>query len=107
VLKDAIQRKFVTEIEINDVIRQVSFTLLEGMANLLFQQHTTHDSTLSSILTTETSSSSSVVTQSLTVSCSSTGAQIQVEIMASPRGEWARAFVRNIEEKVVVEEVIL
>ena len=100
----------MTEIEINDVIRQVSFTLLEGMANLLFQQHTTHDSTLSSILTTETSSSSSsssVVTQSLTVSCSSTGAQIQVEIMASPRGEWARAFVRNIEEKVVVEEVIL
>ena len=98
----------MTEIEINDVIRQVSFSLLEGMANLLFQQHTTHDSTLSSILTTETSSSSSsVVTQSLTVSCSSTGAQIQVEIMASPRGEWARAFVRNIEEKVVVEEVIL
>ena len=100
VLKDAIQRKFVTEIEINDVIRQVSFTLLEGMANLLFQQQT-HDSTLSSILTTETSSSSSsssssVVTQSLAVSCSSTGAQIQVEIMASPRGEWARAFVRNV-----------
>lgn len=99
VLKDAIQRKFVTEIEINDVIRQVSFTLLEGMANLLFQQQT-HDSTLSSILTTEisssSSSSSSVVTQSLAVSCSSTGAQMQVEIMASPRGEWARAFVRNV-----------
>ena len=91
----------MTEIEINDVIRQVSFTLLEGMANLLFQQQT-HDSTLSSILTTETSSSSSssssssVVTQSLAVSCSSTGAQMQVEIMASPRGEWARAFVRNV-----------